>query len=293
MAKEAAISKRLKISEAGQYMVLAVLGTSIILGVGLAMIIHFVKYIAFNADVIAAAEASVANYSNVIEKIGVCTAPKGDIYTTEELKNCNPDTIDVSTIPGTLRANILSILAADESLNAVPNDNTDTGCINPETDVAYTYSELNENYNNAETDEEIVAAGELLKTCSALRVIPDALPAEKNEEALLASLNKIFNISNWLPESISPNRSDSSDYGIEGLNAIGVSLSIEADTSTTMTVLKNIERSIRTFDIQTASIEWSGTSKLTINAQATAYYTEESTLLESTKTIKPEGDTKK
>ena len=43
MAKEIAIGKRAKISEAQQYMLLSVLAASIVLGAAISLIIHFVQ----------------------------------------------------------------------------------------------------------------------------------------------------------------------------------------------------------------------------------------------------------
>jgi hypothetical protein len=287
MAKEIAIGKRAKISEAQQYMLLSVLGASVVLGVAASLIVHFVQQISFNMKVISAEDASIVSYSDVIKTTGICESPKGNVYSDEELKKCNPDSIDVSKIPGTLRANILENLAASEALNSVPKEAT-SNCIDPDTGKNYTYERLNEIYNRASGSAELTAASQLIKSCSALRIIPDALPAFKNEEALLASLNKLFNDSNWQPESLSPSGSSSASESIPGLNAISVDLSIEADTSITMTVLNNIERSIREFNIERATIEWGGDNMLNLHAQATAYYMDESTITETEQTIKAE-----
>ena len=289
MAKEVAISKRVKITQAQEYMILAVLVAALILGAAIALVINFTKKIAFNAQVIAAEEASVADYSEVIESIGICTKPKGDIYTEEELKKCDPDSIDVDQVPGTLRANILTNLAANQALNSVPKE-ADSNCINPETGKNYTYAELNKIYDEASGDS-LASAANLIKTCSALRVIPDALPAYKNEEALLSSLNKIFIVSGWEPESLSPS-GDSSTTSGSTLHTLSVSLAIEANSETVMTVLNNIERSIREFNFESASIEWSKNNTLNLTARASAYYTETSTLKETIKTIKAEGTKK-
>ncbi|MBQ2660646.1 hypothetical protein IJF93_01045 [Candidatus Saccharibacteria bacterium] len=271
MAKEVAISKRLKISEAQQYIILSVLGASIFLGAAIALVLHSVQEISYNTKVIMAQEESIAAYSKVIETIGVCEQPKGDIYTTDELKNCDPDSIEVSSIPGTLRANILEGLASNEALNSVSKQ-TDSECINPSTGKNYTYKELNEKYQKAEGTTELNSATQLIKSCSALRVIPDALPDHKNEEALLASLNKLFLESGWEPESLSPSGTFSVANIGTNLNVVSVNLAVESNTATTMRVLNNIERSIREFDIQGATIEWGGDDALIVNAQATAYY---------------------
>lgn len=285
--KEAAASKKLKISEAQQYTILSVLGASILLGISIALVLHFIQLISFNTKVIMAEEASIANYSKVIKNTGICKAPKGDIYSNEELDACNPDNIEVTEIEGTLRANILQNLAANEALNSVPKENS-SDCLNSD-GKNFTYKELMSNYEKATSTEELVAASQAIKRCSALRVIPDALPSYRNSEALLASLNKIFTVSDWEPEFISPggNSSDfSSDPNVEaGLNPIVVNLSVEANTGTTMRVLKNIERSIREFNIGKASFEWSGNDSLLLQAQAAAYYVNKSSITESSQSI--------
>lgn len=288
MAKEIAIGKRAKISEAQQYMLLAVLGASVVLGVAISLTVHFVKQISFNMEAISAEGEAITAYSDFIKTTGICQSPKGDTYSEEELKKCDPDSIETSEIPGTLRANILENLAANKALNSVPKE-ASSNCIDPNTGKNYTYEELDKIRDNANGVAELTAANQLIKSCSALRVIPDALPAFKNEEALLASLNKLFIESGWQPESLSPGGSSSVSTNISGLNALSVSLSVEADTSTTMNVLNNIERSIREFDIERATIEWGGNNTLALRAQATAYYMDESTVTETTKTLKAEN----
>lgn len=292
MAKEVAIGKRAKISQAQQNMILSVAGAAIILGVAISLTVHFVKQIVFNANVIAVEEQSIAEYSKVIKNTGVCKAPKGSVYSDEELKNCNPSGIEISEIPGTLRANILENLASNQALNSVSKEDS-SSCINSSTGKNYTYKELNNIYQSANNAQALTEATQLIKSCSALRIIPDALPAFRNEEALLASLNKLFIVSNWEPESLNPSGSASPTTGIKGLNNISINLSVEADTGTTMNVLSNIERSIREFDIERATIEWGGNNTLVLQAQANAYYVDTATISEVEKTIKPEENKKK
>jgi hypothetical protein len=287
MAKEVAVEKRAKISEAQQMMILAVLGASIFLGAALSFGMHMIKQISFNAKVISAEDQSIVAYSNAIKQTGICKSPKGEVYSDEELKNCNPDEIDVNDIPGTLRANILEDVASNPALSSVSTINA-RSCVNQATGKDYTYEELNKRYDDAENSEERRTASSLIKSCSALRVIPDALPAFKNEEALLASLNKIFNLSNWQPDSLSPSGSTSSASFGTGMNALSVRLSVEnAGSETTLRILNNIEHSIREFNIDRATIEWSA-GGLNLQAQATAYYMDETTLNETTTTIKAE-----
>lgn len=289
MTKEIAIGKRAKISQAQQYMFLAVLGAAICLGVGVSLIVHFFKQITFSANVISAEDGSIVNYSNIIRDTGICESPKGSTYSDDELTRCNPDSISVSKIPDTLRFNILTKLASNKALNSVPKESS-SSCIDPKTNKNYTYKELRKLYDDASSSSELVAASQRIKRCSALRVIPDALPSSKNEEALLASLNKLFKESDWEPESLSPTGEISvSPLGNGTLNTISVKLAVEANTRTTMSVLGNIERSIREFDISNATIEWDSNDTLLLNAQATAYFTNQATLKETNKTMKAEG----
>ena len=290
MAKEIAIGKRAKISEAQQYMLLSVLGASVFLGAAISLTSRFIKQIAFNAEVIAAEDQSIADYSKVIRDTGICIKPQGDVYSDEELSKCNPDAIETSQIPNTLRSNVLEKLAANDALSSVPGTNNEN-CRNPETDKPFTYKQLNDAYKNASSTEERRIAFQNIKTCSALRVIPDALPSFKNEEALLASLNQLFNMSGWVPQSLSPSGSSQVSKLAPNLNSFDVSVSVEAGTNITNNVLDNIERSIREFDISNATIEWSN-DNLSVRARASAYYMNPSTITESTKTISAEGKKK-
>ena len=288
MAKEVAIGKRAKISEAQQYMILAVLGASLVLGVAVSLVVHFVKQISFNAEVIMAEDQAIDAYSDVIKAVGVCKSPNARAYSAAELEACDPDSITISEIPGTLRANVLETLAANRALNSVPKDSA-SSCINPDTKKSYTYEELNKIYNKADTTEELVAASQLIKSCSALRIIPDALPSYKNEEALLASLDKIFRISGGEPESLSPSGTIEASDLADGLNAVVVNLTIDdATTEETMKLLTNIERSIREYNIFNATISWSGPEILSLRAQAAAFYRNESSVVEEDKVITPE-----
>ena len=285
--KEIAIGKRAKISEAQQYMLLSVLGASVVLGISIALTARFVQQISFNSKVIAAEEQSIASYSDVIKSTGVCKSPSGSVYSDEELQKCDPDGIDVSEVPGTLRYNVLVGLASNDALNSVPKEDISTNCISPSTGKNYTYDELTKLYDRANDSSELAAASQLIKSCSALRVIPDALPSFKNEEALLASLNKIFIVSGWEPEGLSPSSNVPNTSPDGYVNPISLNLAVEANSATTMTVLNNIERSIREFDIQSATINWSGEDSLSLRAQALAYYVDPSSIIETNKTITP------
>lgn len=289
LANSKAFTKTDKISEARQYSLIAAFGASIFFGVAIAMVIRFTNQIAFNAVVIAEEDQTITTLSDTIKNVGICTSPKGKTYTDEELRRCDPNSIDTSSVPGTLRSNVLQSMAANTALNSVPKEDL-SYCVNEATGKNFTYSELNEFYTEAVDEgdsQKMAAATELIQICSALRVIPDALPAYRNEEALLSSLNRIFIMSDWKPEGLSPTGTyEDSEFG-KNLYTIPFQLSVDADTATTMRVLTNIERSIREFDVRRASIEWSSNSSLTINSELTAYYTLPAMLVEKTNTLKP------
>lgn len=288
MAKEIAIGKRAKISKAEQNIIVSVLVASVVLGAAISLTIRFIKQISFNAQVIMAEDEAIVSYSNVIRDIGICKSPSGEVYSDRELEDCSPDSIETVEIPGTLRANILENIAANPALNSVPKETTSV-CINQATGANYTYKELKKILDDASGSTELNAASQLMKTCSALRIIPDALPAYKNEEALLASLNKIFLMSGFQPESLAPSgSSDNTSLG-SGLNGFSVTLSIDdVGASTVASLLNNIERSIREFDIQTATIGWKEGNTLSFSAEANAYFMTPSKVVESEETIDPE-----
>ncbi len=291
MAKEIAISKRIKITEAQEYIILSVLVAGLLLGAAVSIAIKMSRQIAYNAKVIDAANDSIAEYSEFISAVGICKLPKGEVYTKDELDKCTPNNIDVEEVQGSLRYNILMGLASNTALNSV-SKSLDSGCINSDTNAEYTYEELEANYESATTGTELMVASELITRCSAIRIIPEALPSDKNEFALMASLNQIFNLSDWVPSGLSPSEDTAVVEGGNNLNSIAVSFAVDSDTATANRVLSNIERSIREFDIQSATFEWEGGNSLNISLSANAYYMNKTTVSES-KTKIPVGDKKK
>ena len=282
MAKEIAIGKRAKISEAQQYMLLSVLGASVFLGIAISLVSHFVQQISFNTKVIMEEEKSIVDYSNLIKSVGVCKKPGGDVYSIDELKKCDPDTIELAEIPGTLRSNILEGMASNEALNSVPKEDKTSDC-NKADGNKYTYKELMQNYQDAKTkgSDAIKEASQLIKSCSALRVIPDALPAFKNEEALMASIDMLYRVSGWEPESLRSSQTSGAAKIGKNLNTISVNIAIEADSEITKSVLNNLERSIRELNIESATVGWKNENKLSLSAKATAYYTTGSSIAET------------
>ena len=288
VVKDIKVGKRAKITQAQQYMVLAVLGATLFLGAAIAVAMKSITKIGFSADVIAAQDQSIISFSDVIKKIGICSKPKGEVYTDDELKKCEPNSINASSVPGTLRSEILETIASNKALESVAS-RKNSNCTNPKTGKSYTYQELEQNYIDAgENEEWLIAASNLIRTCSALRVIPDALPASrtKNEEALLASVDKIFRDSGTQPESLSPtDETESAGFGIN-LYTISVRLGIKTDTKTVHTFLRNVEHSIRNFNVERATISWNSNGIIEFQARGTAYYMTPSTISVINKTIK-------
>lgn len=288
MAKKPKSGKRLKISKAQEYMILAVLGAAIFLGSAIAVVINSINKISFSANVIATQDQSIVSFSDTIKNIGICPKPSGQVYNDGELKNCTPNNVIASSVPNTLRSNILENVASNKALASVPNTNNEN-CTNPWTGKKYTYKELEDNYNKAESEEAKIAAVGLIKSCSALRVIPDALPAFKNEEALLASIDKVFRDSGTEPESLSPNDETAiAPFGIN-LYTMDITLGIEAGTGIIHRLLNNLEYSIRNFNIRTATITWSSDDSIELKGAATAYYMTPSALTVVDRSIKQGG----
>jgi hypothetical protein len=282
---EVAVGKRIKIDKTKQQIMLLVLGTSLVFGICLVFSVFFIKYINFNTKVIAAKDDSIAGYNSVVKNVGICIDRNGDgKYTTDELNQCDPNSISIEEIPGTLRYNVLMDMANNVNLESVGRDVLDS-CY----DSKGKKRDFMTSYEAAETDEEREYQLEMLSMCSSLRAIPDALPADENVEALLSSLNLVFNRSGFEPEGIAPS-SSTDEAPVEGVGSIPVGLAIQANTAETMAVLMNIERSIRAFQVQNAVVNWGGTDEfgnatLELNATTLSYYAKQKAIVESSETI--------
>lgn len=276
--KEGETDKRVRISKAQQQMMLATAGASIIFGICLVLSIHFIQYAIFYSKVLTEEDKSIANYEQSIINSGACADSNHDGSISDtELSACTPDTTPI--VAGSLRGNVTLNMAANEDLESVARDHL-SDCYD-DNDRPINYTKL---YEEATTEENRDLYLSLVKMCSALRVIPDALPAQRNEEALMASLNEIFILSDWQPESLSPGESATAADDSEALGSIPLTLSVEGGADVTMRVLHNIERSIRTFEPTRAMISWSS-SGLSLQAQATSYYTNSQGLVEPIKTV--------
>ena len=289
MARDLAIGKRLKIDKAKQNMLAAVAGASFALGACLVLGVYFLKYIRFDAAIVSAKNEAIQGYSDTIKNVGVCKAPRGKTYSATELESCSPNEIRPSEVSNSLRYKTIVTMAQNKALESVGRNSLQV-CMNTATGEKKTYEELYEEYEYASESEKSLYFG-IFSMCSALRTIPDALPSAKNELALGSSLDKIFNESSFEPDTISPGGEKDSE--LTGVGAIGVSLAVKASNATVMSVIYNIERSIREIAIDTATIEWVGENQISLNASATAYYTGVAGLEDGIITVKGDGKVSK
>ena len=281
MADKPAQDKRTKISKAQQITMLEVLGASLVLGTCLVLVNFIMQYINFNAKVIGAKNEAITSYEQAIRNIGVCIDENNDKHISDaELKKCNPNAVQTSQVVDSLRYNVFEIMAQNQDLESVARKRN-SDCYNEDG----TRIDFNHIYQSATNDHDREVALQAIKVCSALRVIPDALPAQKNTEALMASLNQLFLVSDWEPTSIAPRDETIIEEDVAGVEVVPVTFRVEGDGPTIIRVLKNINRSIREFDITSATIEWNNRG-LSMQAQANAYYLDDFWELETKKTIR-------
>lgn len=272
--------KRQRISKAQQLTMLEVLGASLILGTCLVVSTFLIKYISFNTTIITEKNQAIDNYDLTLQNVGVCidTDRNGKLDDVE-LDNCDPNGISLDSVSGSLRYKVLAEMANNSDLELVARQRNER-CLD-EAGERIDFAKL---YNESTDDDKRQQYLQSLKICSALRVIPDALPAAKNTEALMASLNEIFIRTGWEPERLAPQDGTLGATDIEGIYAIPVSLRMEAPDEVVMRALDNIEKSIRQFDITSLSIEWV-TSGLSLTATANAFYLAEPEEMEITKVL--------
>ena len=286
MAAKPADTKREKISKAQQLTMLEVLGASLVLGTCLVLMNFIGKYIEFNTRIIAAKNESIAMYDETLRNIGICPdTDKDGRLSIREIEECDPNSVKLSQVPNSLRYNVLEVMAQNADLESVARKRNEN-CY----DADGKRIDFNEMYNSATTESERQQILQATKICSSLRVISDALPAQKNTEALMASLNQLFIISNWEPENIAPRDETVVLNDLSGVEAIPVTLQVNGNGATVLTVLNNIDRSIRNFDITSATVEWTNTG-LNLTARANAYYMDGVWNLETEKTLRA-GDKK-
>lgn len=274
-----ASGKRLRISKAQQYTMLEVLGASLVLGTCMVISLFLFKYIKFNTEIITQKGAAINDYDASIRNIGICKdTDKNGRLNGKELDDCDPGAVSLNDVQGSLRYNVIDTMAQNEDLETVARKREED-CYDADGKKIDFYKLYEETNDDLEKQQYL----QLTKICSALRVIPDALPAQRNTEALMASVNQIFILSNWEPETLSP-RDDIVMTTIAGVGVIPTTLRIEGSDGVTMTTLNNLERSIRDFDVTSAVFEWTN-SGISMQASANAYYLNQENELETTRTV--------
>lgn len=271
--KTLAVSKSLKISKAQQYTLLEVLFASLILGVAIVLSIWLVKYIIFNGKLSTAYSETIEAYETSIINIGVCDPGSDKKLSDAEMEKCNPNSVDIDNVPNSLRYNVLVNVANDANLESVARESQDV-CYNEGKKI-----DFSKEYKNANNEKEKEQALAMMSMCSALRVVPDALPGQENSEATLASLNQVFLLSHVEPESLSVGELDevevvedeAEESSTSSLGIIPISFEVEHPSASIQHLLENMELSIRAFDIKRATFEWSE-GKLNMKANAYAYY---------------------
>ncbi len=261
-------SKRAKISKAQRLTLLEVLIASLILGSCLVVINNLFQYIGFNMKVIEAKNTAINQYDQTIRSAGVCNDSDNNGRLNDvEIENCKPNELALSAVKNSLRYSIYETMSENANLESVARKRNENGiCFTSEGKVRDFVIE----YDRAKTLAEREQALQGMRLCSALRVIPDALPAQKNTEALMASLNQLFLVAGITPDSMMP-MDDRITSKIPGVEVIPVSFRMSGTGPEVITLLDTIEDSIREFDIVSATIEWTNDG-LTLRSTAYAYY---------------------
>ena len=131
---------------------------------------------------------------------------------------------------------------------------------------------------------------ELARTCSSLRVIPDALPAVVNLDSSRASMIVLLDSSNdgngVEAESVTGGMTviNGAMLGVTNVGGLMTSISLRDDATRVRDAMDTIESSIRNYDITSATITWSG-DLIELKATYTSYYSGTADIQKSTKII--------
>lgn len=250
-ADGASVLKRLKITKAQRTMFVAVCLASIALGVTFVLVVYFAKVISFQ---------------------GKLLTQKG--YVVDALKQ---DQTNLSQLAGQI-----SNLTKNENLESVARTRTVTDCSG--------YYGIDMSLEGVKTEEEV----EKVRRCSSLRVIPDAMPATSGTVSLddvdtttRIQLDLIMDragvdLSADSDSAVSVEEtgysgSSTSTSGsiLEPYSMLEANVNIDGDLSKMKTFLSTIDKTIRNFDLQNATIEIpSGdTTNFTFSGSYYAYYT--------------------
>ncbi len=153
--------------------------------------------------------------------------------------------------------NSISQLTTDENLESVARER-DSVCD----------SLIGKPGKESDNNEFSINEIEIIRSCSALRVVPDALPSTKNYNATMTEALVLGRLGGVTTEN-EPTGSSSGGaptVSVDGsaLHAFGINMSLEGSTIGIQNVLKVFNRSIRNFDLAQAHFdfdektEWTG-----------------------------------
>lgn len=268
--------------------VIIVVGIITLIGASFMLFHRISQEIGFNNKIINEKNNAARDYTKLIRNVGICKENKGNkgTYSDAELKSCNPNTVSPDEVQGSLRYNIMHEVAQNADLESVGRESLSLCYDSNGKRINFT-----EKQKNTESEQEKLLYADLIKKCSAVRIIPEALPSKQNTEALLASLNKIMLLSSWQPEKISPD-GEATPVDISGLGFMPLKFSTEANPDIVYSIIENIEKSIRNIDINRATISWGGRGRIEFVANATAYYAEHEEYQEKTVTVRASDSSK-
>ena len=112
-----------------------------------------------------------------------------------------------------------------------------------------------------------------MRICSALRVVPDAMPSRANATALMASLKELAMYPGVTLETdnVSGNNARASS-GAKGVGVITSSYSVVGAPNSIRGLLSQFERSIRPFDTVTATIDWRVGGNIALSVHSNSFY---------------------
>ena len=229
--------------------------------------------------------------------VGVIYLTKKISFNVEKISANDAVIVDLKTTQNNLvvLSDSVSKLASDERLESVATERSDTKC---------DQEALKKISSDDGYDLENI---EIVRTCSALRVIADTLPSSKNQDATNSSINwliihdnkgvKLEGLSG--SDSVAIGNLSSGDGETLNLKALGSTISIRDNPTRINKAISSIENSIRNYDIVSASISWSGydrkaeDSEIQYSATYASYYSDKVGLQKQTKVICADDTSKK
>ena len=251
-ADGASVLKRIKITKAQRTMFISVCLASIALGITFVLSIYLIKVISFN---------------------GKLLTQKG--YVVDALKQ---DQSNLSSLAGQISA-----LTKNENLESVARTRTVTDCSG--------FYGIDMSLEGVKTAEEL----EKVRRCSSLRVIPDAMPATSATISLddVDTTTRIqlglimdkagVDLSADSDSAVSledtgysgGSQSTTSGSILEPYSMLEANINIDGDLSKMKTFLSTIDKTIRNFDLQQATIEMpaDGSNDFNFTGSYYTYYT--------------------